>query len=205
MEELYTRTFDLQAVCSPYVGYQLFGDSYKRGIFMARLNEGTASEASRQAASCRPHRRRPPFPGCGAEDEFSRALLAEGLVPALAKMRQSWQPKRQSLLRGLGALSLALGEPDKTGWTMRDAVLFIVFPYVAVALAVGGSLYRFFAHQFTYSSLSSQWLEGRWLFWGALPWHYGIVPVLLIHLGGFAIPRVMAILHGTPTTLYLQS
>jgi nitrate reductase gamma subunit len=86
---------------------------------------------------------------------------------------------------------------------MRDAVLFIVFPYVAVALAVGGSLYRFFAHQFTYSSLSSQWLEGRWLFWGALPWHYGVVPVLLIHLGGFAIPRVMAILHGTPTTLYL--
>jgi nitrate reductase gamma subunit len=87
---------------------------------------------------------------------------------------------------------------------MRDAVLFVVFPYLAVALAVGGSLYRFFANRFTYSSLSSEWLEARWLFWGAVPWHYGIVPVLLIHLGGFAVPRVMALLHGSPMTLYLS-
>jgi len=87
---------------------------------------------------------------------------------------------------------------------MRDAVLFVVFPYVAVSLAVGGSLYRFLAHQFTYSSLSSQWLEGKWLFWGVLPWHYGIVPVLLIHLGAFAIPGIMRVLHGTPLTLYLS-
>lgn len=86
---------------------------------------------------------------------------------------------------------------------MDDAVLFIVFPYIAVALAVGGSLYRFFAHQFTYSSLSSQWLEGKWLFWGAVPWHYGVVPVLLIHLGAFVVPGVMHMLHGTPLTLYL--
>ncbi len=86
---------------------------------------------------------------------------------------------------------------------MYDAVLFVIFPYLAVALAVGGSLYRFLAHQFTYSSLSSQWLEGRWLFWGAMPWHYGVVPVLLIHLGGFVVPGVMAMAHGTPTTLYL--
>jgi nitrate reductase molybdenum cofactor assembly chaperone len=40
LEELYTGTFDLQAVCYPYVGYHLFGDSYKRGMFMAQLNAG---------------------------------------------------------------------------------------------------------------------------------------------------------------------
>jgi nitrate reductase gamma subunit len=86
---------------------------------------------------------------------------------------------------------------------MHDVVLFVVFPYLAVALAVGGSLYRYLAHRFTYSSLSSEWLESKWLFWGAVPWHYGIVPVLLIHLGAFVVPGVMAWLHGTPTTLYL--
>jgi nitrate reductase gamma subunit len=86
---------------------------------------------------------------------------------------------------------------------MRDVILFVVFPYLAVALAVGGCLYRYIARQFTYSSLSSQWLEGKWLFWGAVPWHYGIVPVLLIHMGAFVIPGVMAQLHGTATTLYL--
>jgi nitrate reductase delta subunit len=40
LEEIFSATFDLQAVCYPYVGYHLFGDSYKRAQFMARLNEG---------------------------------------------------------------------------------------------------------------------------------------------------------------------
>ncbi len=86
---------------------------------------------------------------------------------------------------------------------MLDIVLFVVFPYMAVFLAVASSLYRYFSHRFSYSSLSSELLEKDWLFWGAVPWHYGIVPVLLIHLAGFAIPGVMAVLHGTPTRLYL--
>jgi nitrate reductase delta subunit len=38
LEELYTTTFDLKPVCYPYVGYQLFGDTYKRGEFLAQLN-----------------------------------------------------------------------------------------------------------------------------------------------------------------------
>ncbi len=102
MEELYTRTFDLQVICSPYVGYQLFGESYKRGAFMARLNEGYRARGYAAGNELPDHvavvlR----YLALGAEDEFSRALLAEGLQPALAKMAQtSVQPKRQSLLRG---------------------------------------------------------------------------------------------------------
>jgi len=37
MEEIYSRTFDLQAVCFPYVGYHLFGEDHRRGLFMANL------------------------------------------------------------------------------------------------------------------------------------------------------------------------
>ena len=37
-EELYTCTFDLNPSVAPYVGYQIWGDSYKRGNFMALLN-----------------------------------------------------------------------------------------------------------------------------------------------------------------------
>ncbi len=39
IEELYTRTFDLQAICHPYVGYHLFGNGSQRGLFMAGLKE----------------------------------------------------------------------------------------------------------------------------------------------------------------------
>jgi len=39
LEEIYTRTFDLQAICYPYAGYQLFGEEYRRGEFMAKLKQ----------------------------------------------------------------------------------------------------------------------------------------------------------------------
>ncbi len=38
-EEMHTQTFDLEPACCLYVGYHLFGDSHRRGIFMARLAE----------------------------------------------------------------------------------------------------------------------------------------------------------------------
>lgn len=37
LQETYTRTFDLSPVCSPHVGFHLFGESYKRGSLMAML------------------------------------------------------------------------------------------------------------------------------------------------------------------------
>ncbi len=39
LEEVYTRTFDLQAVCVPYAGCQLFGEDPVRGMFMVKLRE----------------------------------------------------------------------------------------------------------------------------------------------------------------------
>ncbi len=38
MQELYTRTFDVQAVVTLDVGYVLFGDDYKRGEMLANLS-----------------------------------------------------------------------------------------------------------------------------------------------------------------------
>ena len=86
---------------------------------------------------------------------------------------------------------------------MLDNLLFVVFPYVAVALAVGGTIYRFLTNQFSFTSLSSQFLETDIQFWGSTLWHYGILPTLLIHVGGFVAPKLMFLLHSTPETLYL--
>lgn len=86
---------------------------------------------------------------------------------------------------------------------MLDNLLFVVFPYVAVALAVGGTIYRYLTNQFSFTSLSSQFLESDIQFWGSTLWHYGIIPTLVIHMMGFAFPKVMAALHSTPETLYL--
>lgn len=39
MEEVYTAVFELDATCHPYVGYHLFGESYKRSMLLLGLKE----------------------------------------------------------------------------------------------------------------------------------------------------------------------
>ena len=59
-----------------------------------------------------------------------------------------------------------------------NALFFIALPYVALVLAIGGSIHRYRTSRYTWSSLSSQILENRRLFWGSVPWHYGITLIL---------------------------
>lgn len=65
---------------------------------------------------------------------------------------------------------------------MADDFLFKIFPYIAFSLAITVGVYRYGSDRFSYSSLSSQFLENRVLFFGSVPWHYGIVIILLAHL-----------------------
>jgi len=85
---------------------------------------------------------------------------------------------------------------------MSDIILFAVFPYLAVVLAIAGGVYRYRTNRFSYSTLSSQLLENRALFWGSVPWHYGIVVVLLAHLAGFLMPGMWASITSVPAALY---
>ena len=85
---------------------------------------------------------------------------------------------------------------------MSDTILFVAFPYVATVLAIWGGVHRYRHDRFSYSTLSSQLLENRSLFWGSVPWHYGIVIVLLAHLVGFLVPGMWARLTSMPGALY---
>lgn len=71
---------------------------------------------------------------------------------------------------------------------MTNLLLFIVFPYLAVTLAVVGGIYRYYGDRFSFSSLSSQFLEHRMLFWGSVSWHYAIVLILIAHVTDIIIP-----------------
>ena len=87
---------------------------------------------------------------------------------------------------------------------MLDTMLFVVFPYVALAIGIVGTIYRYRTNQYSFTSLSSQFLENDLQFWGSTLWHYGILPTTIIHLAGFTIPKVMAAAHGTPELLYIS-
>ncbi len=86
---------------------------------------------------------------------------------------------------------------------MMDMVLFGVFPYIAIALAVVVGIYRYCFDRYSYSSQSSQFLESRALFWGSVPWHYAILLILSAHLLAFLFPSFWGTLLGAPGRLYL--
>lgn len=69
-----------------------------------------------------------------------------------------------------------------------DLFLFAALPYLALALLVFGSIYRYKTRRFTYSALSSQFLEARALKWGTVPFHVGILVLLVGHLVPFLLP-----------------
>ena len=85
---------------------------------------------------------------------------------------------------------------------MTDLILFGVFPYVAVALAVAVGSYRYIIDRYSWSSHSSQFLESRLLFWGSVPWHYAILLILLAHLLAVLFPGGWGVLLGRPVRLY---
>ena len=93
MQELFTRTFDIQAITTLDIGYVLFGDDYKRGELLANLN--------------REHKQAGNYCGCELSDHFPNVLrllpkckdqeLIEELVyeiiaPALKKMIAEFDP-----------------------------------------------------------------------------------------------------------------
>lgn len=86
---------------------------------------------------------------------------------------------------------------------MLDNIFYVIFPYAALTLAVVVTVQRYLKRGFTYSSLSSQFLESDELFYGSVPWHIGIMVVLLGHVIGFAIPRQVLWFNGVPARLYV--
>lgn len=84
-----------------------------------------------------------------------------------------------------------------------NAALFSVLPYVALAVFFLGTIFRYRAQTFTYSSLSSQFLENQHHFWALVPFHYGILTVLGGHIVAFLVPRQVLLWNSKPLRLFI--
>ncbi|MDD9897983.1 MAG: respiratory nitrate reductase subunit gamma [Candidatus Melainabacteria bacterium] len=87
--------------------------------------------------------------------------------------------------------------PDFT-WMM-----FAVFPYIAVALAVIVSIKRFKDNSYSISSFSTQFLENEKASVGLRLWHWGLLPVLILHFFVLFFPKAWLKLIRVPTGLYV--
>jgi nitrate reductase gamma subunit len=84
-----------------------------------------------------------------------------------------------------------------------NILFFVILPYVALTVCIVAGIYRAIYRPFTISSMSSQLLERKKLFWGSIPFHYGIVLVLLGHLFALFLPRQLRLWNSAPIRLYL--
>ena len=66
--------------------------------------------------------------------------------------------------------------------------VWLVLPYAAMAIFVGGLVWRYRRDQFGWTSRSTQLLESRLLAWGSNLFHWGAIGVILGHVLGILIP-----------------
>ena len=95
LQELYSRTFDVQAVTTLGVGYVLFGDDYKRGALLSNLNREhleAGNDCRGELADHLPNMLRllPEL----ADQDLAAELVDKLLVPALMLMVREFDPAR---------------------------------------------------------------------------------------------------------------
>lgn len=84
-----------------------------------------------------------------------------------------------------------------------NIILFVILPYISILLAIVVTAYRAIYRPFSISSLSSQLLERKSLYWGSIPFHWGISLILLGHLLALLFPRGLVLWNAVPLRLYL--
>jgi nitrate reductase gamma subunit len=68
-------------------------------------------------------------------------------------------------------------------------LLWVVLPYVSLAIFVLGHIWRYRYDKFGWTTRSSQLYERRLLRIGSPLFHFGVLVVLLGHIGGLVIPK----------------
>lgn len=84
-----------------------------------------------------------------------------------------------------------------------DVLLLVLLPYTATAVFLLMSILRYRQNKYSYSSLSSQFLENQHHFWALVPFHFGIIIILLGHLVGFLFPSTVLAWNSVPLRLYI--
>jgi nitrate reductase gamma subunit len=84
----------------------------------------------------------------------------------------------------------------------KDLLLWVVVPYVCLAVFVLGHVWRYRYDKFGWTTRSSQLYESRLLRWASPLFHFGILFVFLGHVMGLGIPESWTSAVGISETAY---
>ncbi len=123
LEESYTNTFDIQAVCPLEVGYTLFGEDYKRGEFLVRMSdlhkEYNTSLISSELGDYLPNvlmllSKMP-------DEPFTKEFIEKLILPALAKMLKNFDDRK--ILNPFSRPLRVMNELLLTSYKMNSKIL----------------------------------------------------------------------------------
>jgi nitrate reductase gamma subunit len=84
-----------------------------------------------------------------------------------------------------------------------DNLLLVGLPYASLTLFIVGLIHRYRVHNANCVSPSSQFLENKNHFWALVPFHYGVLGVLLLHFMALLLPQVVLYWVSNPIRLYV--
>ncbi|MGW7799031.1 respiratory nitrate reductase subunit gamma [Staphylococcus xylosus] len=85
---------------------------------------------------------------------------------------------------------------------MFNQFLWVIMPYLCIAIFFLGHLARFKFDKFSWTAKSSEFIEKKQLKWGSLMFHLGIIPVVMGHIVGLLIPASWLTAVGVSDHLY---
>lgn len=85
---------------------------------------------------------------------------------------------------------------------MFNQFLWVIMPYLCIAIFFLGHLARFKFDKFSWTAKSSEFIEKKQLKWGSLMFHLGIIPVVMGHIVGLLIPASWLSAVGVSDHLY---
>jgi nitrate reductase gamma subunit len=86
---------------------------------------------------------------------------------------------------------------------MFNSFFFIGLPYAALFVVLVGTIFRYLNFGYKVSSLSSQFLETRELFYGSRPFHWGLLFLFFGHLTAFLFPKSVLLWDSVPIRLII--
>ncbi len=102
VQEIFTRTFDVQAITTLGVGYVMFGDDYKRGELLVNLNRehrAAGIDCGDELPDHLPNVLR--LMARWEDRELAAEFAEEILHPALVRMVEEFEPRRREMRDGL--------------------------------------------------------------------------------------------------------
>jgi nitrate reductase molybdenum cofactor assembly chaperone len=108
LRELFTRTFDLNPMCTLEIGWQLYGEDYQRGEFLVKMREQLREYDLRESGELPDHLTHALALLAHLEPDEAAEFAGSYLLPALDKMRTSWREDRNAFAALLESAFLRL-------------------------------------------------------------------------------------------------